>query len=145
MRNLFIIGILLSACSGPTNKESDQGSGDDMSYSGTFILPNATLTVKKSESSVDEAIDFQIDAIAEESQLSVFNSASLETFDDNSVTFIFKDLPVDQGGNGLQDLQFKFSYQDDAWEIQDWVAINKQDSTRNFNLSGIYERQASRE
>lgn len=116
-----------------------------MSYSGTFILPNATLTVKKSESSVDEAIDFQIDAIAEESQLSVFNSASLETFDDNSVTFIFKDLPVDQGGNGLQDLQFKFSYQDDAWEIQDWVAINKQDSTRNFNLSGIYERQASRE
>ena len=141
MKNWIILTlVVVSACSGSSQNENQSEGEGEVSLEGKFTIENASLSIVSAETSLQEAIDFQIDITGGESQMTVFNSAIMEDFDDNSVTFVFKDVPISKGGNGLQDLVFTFSYVDNVWEVKDLVAMSGQDSTRQFDLSGTYKR-----
>ena len=85
MKNLIIIiAVMLSACSGSQKKAE---SKDSIPYQGKFNSGNNNLSVNESETSFEEAIDFGFDFFNKETSGSMFNSADIESADENYKTY----------------------------------------------------------
>ena len=141
MKKLPILILIITACGG----SEKQGASEELTIEGTFKSGNITLTIQKSESPLEERIQFSLNTYTDEVSVAVFNEAKMSDADENTETYVFQDTPIEQGGSGLQDLTFIFSYLDDTWKVDDLIANNALDSARKYNLSGVFQRSGEQE
>ena len=129
-KSYFLVLLLLSfSCA---QKPSGSEGWDDLS--GVFAIGQDTLRI---EANLDmNEIGFDITAQNEQQWKSVFNDADHLESTGKSEIFIFQD----SSEYTFEDLIFTYNYSKDTWEIEDLVFLEKRDSDRMTDLSGIYQR-----